>query len=123
MENQTTEATNRANQAFSAASDLFWDSWMQSVGMMAWAGEQAEKMVGTWMEQGRVSREEGLRLQREMVEQARRNQTELQNLIAKTVQEQTETFRTTMQQQMDDLRRRIDEMNAELRSYRERMGS
>jgi polyhydroxyalkanoate synthesis regulator phasin len=116
----TAKTTERANEMFSATSDLFWNTWAQSLGMMTWASDQAEKLVRTWMDQGRVTRDEGIRLQREMVAQARANQRELQQLITRTVQEQSESYRSAVQGQLDELRARVDEMNAELRAWREK---
>jgi polyhydroxyalkanoate synthesis regulator phasin len=120
---QETKSTANTRETIGAASDLFWDGWTQSLGMLTWAGEQAEKLTRSWIDQGRVTREEGLRLQREMVEQARANQRDLQELIAKSIDEQTAAFRTTMEEQLAELRARVEQLNSELRAWREKAGA
>lgn len=119
MANKTNGTAEQTAHPWGAANELFWDAWTQSLGMFSWASEQAEKLATTWIEQGRVSREEGLRLQQAWVEQARANQRELQGMIEQAVGEATEAFRSTFQQQMEEMRARIDQLNEELRAYRE----
>lgn len=119
MATTTKDTTEQATRAWGAANELLWDTWTQSLGMFTWAGEQTEKLLTTWVEQGRLSREEGLRMQQAWVEQARTNQRELQAMVTQSVNESTETFRNTFQQQMEDMRARVETLNEELRAYRE----
>lgn len=119
MATTTSGTAEQATRAWGTANEILWDTWTQSLGMFSWAGEQTEKLLSTWLEQGRVTRDEALRLQQEWVEQARANQRELQAMVNQAVTESTEALRSTFQQQMDDVRGRVENLNEELRAYRE----
>lgn len=77
-----------ATTAFGAA----WDSWLATLGMVSWTQDQAEKVTRQLMEQGRVSREEGLRLTRDLLEQVKRNQAELQRMIQEGVRVNLQSY-------------------------------
>ncbi len=123
MATTTNDATKQATQAWEMAGELYWDAWNQGLGFYGWAGEQGEKLFSTWVEQGKLTRDEGLRLQREWTEQARANQREFQAMVSQTVKDSTEAFRSAFQQQLDDLRSRVEHLNDELRAYRENAAS
>ncbi len=61
--------------------------------MVSWTQDQAEKVTRQVMEQGRVSREEGLRLTRDLLEQVKRNQAELQRTIQEGVRASLQSYR------------------------------
>ena len=78
-----------ATTAFGTA----WDSWLATLGMVSWTQDQAEKVTRQVLEQGRVSREEGLRLTRDLFEQVKRNQAELQRMIQEGVRASLQSYR------------------------------
>jgi hypothetical protein len=58
----------------------FWDASLSMLNMASWGQEQIDRSVRQLMDQGRISREEGLTLVREAGEQARKHQAELVRL-------------------------------------------
>ncbi|MCC6629142.1 MAG: hypothetical protein IT340_17270 [Chloroflexi bacterium] len=63
-----------------AAFGGFWDASLSMLNMASWSQEQIDRSVRQLMDQGRISREEGLALVREAGEQARTQQAELVRL-------------------------------------------
>ena len=89
----TERLTQQGGQVASTAFSNTWDSYLAMLGMFSWTQDQAEQTMRQLMDQGRVSREEGLRLLRDLSEQAKRNQGELQRMIQESVRASLQTFR------------------------------
>ncbi len=91
---QSTERlTEQGGQVASTAFSNTWDSYLALVGAVSWSQDQTEQAVRQLLDQGRVSREEGLRLLRDLTEQAKRNQAELQRLIQESVRASLQAWR------------------------------
>lgn len=84
--------SQQGGRVASTAFDTAWDSWLATLGMVSWSQDQTEKAMRQLMDQGRVSREEGARLLRDLGEQAKRNQTELQRMIQEGVRASLQAF-------------------------------
>lgn len=94
------------------------ESWVQSVGTLCWAQDQSEALLRTWMDQGQLAREDGLRLSAVMAEQARANQAELQKFIHHSVALSLDGLRRNHQAQLDAMQAQLDELGARLEKLR-----
>jgi hypothetical protein len=65
------------SQLVTAAFAGFWDASLSMLNMANWGQDQIDKSVRQWMDQGRISREEGLKLVREAGEKMRQQQADL----------------------------------------------
>ena len=88
----TERLSQQSGQMATTAVGTAWDSWLATLGMVSWTQDQAEKVTRQLMEQGRVSREEGLRLTRDLLEQVKRNQAELQRMIQEGVRVSLQSY-------------------------------
>lgn len=77
-----------------AAFSTFWDASIAALKLATWGQEQFERGVRQIIEQGRVSREEGVEVLREATEQARRHQTELYRLAQESLRTSLEAIPT-----------------------------
>lgn len=95
----TTEATEKT-----------WDFWLTSVGMLTWGQEQTEKMVKTFIEQGKVNREEGKQILEELGAQVRKNQAELQKIVEEGVKSALANMQLPDMSNFFDLTKRMEEL-------------
>lgn len=94
--------------------DALWNAWYTALGGALWAQDQAEKMVRTMLDQGRVTREESRKVMDDLVEQIRRNQGEMQRLAQEAVRGSLANLNIPTQEQISDLNRKIDELNRKI---------
>lgn len=86
------------------------EAWMQALSNVCWAQDQGDKIVTSMLEQGRVSREEGLRLADRIAGHVRQNQEEMQKWIQGAVQMSMAAFKMPSTTQVDELTRKVDEL-------------
>jgi polyhydroxyalkanoate synthesis regulator phasin len=133
----TERLSQQGGQVAATAFDTAWETWMAALGMVSWTQDQAEQVARQLMEQGRISREEGTRLLRDLGQQAKRNQAELQSMIQESVRAGLQSFQfpesylkplmTAMtppqaapaqgapaSEQIDDLARKLDALDAKV---------
>ena len=132
----TARLSEQGGQIASTAFSNAWDSYLSVLGMFSWSQDQTEQVMRQMIEQGRVGRDEGLRLLRDLSEQARRNQGELQRLIQEGVRTSLQTWQapvsamtslaqggqgqpqgagqTVTPEQLAELNRKVDELNRKL---------
>ena len=88
------------------------------VGAASWAFEQGDRLVGTWMDQGNVSREEGRRRFDDFANKTRRTGEDL----GRRVQDSVKTARSSMplasRDQVAALERRIEELTRQIDSMK-----
>ncbi|HEX2171665.1 MAG TPA: phasin family protein [Dehalococcoidia bacterium] len=104
----------RRDDTSSRAFDALWNAWYTALGGALWAQDQAEKMVRLMLDQGRVTREESKRVMDDLVEQVRRNQSEMQRLAQEAVRSSLANLNIPTQDQIKDLNRKIDELNRKI---------
>ena len=87
------------------------DTWLQSIGTLCWAQDQSEELVRSWMDQGKVAREQGQELSRQLADQTKKNQVELQKFIHNTVALSLETVQRNHQHQMAEMETKVRQMS------------
>ena len=132
----TVRLSEQGGQIASTAFNNAWDSYLTMLGMFSWSQDQTEQVMRQMIEQGRVGRDEGMRLLRDLSEQARRNQGELQRLIQEGVRTSLQTWQAPLSamtslpqgtpgqtqgtgqavtpEQLAELNRKVDELNRKL---------
>ena len=136
----TTRLSEQGGQIASTAFNNAWDSYLSVLGMFSWSQDQTEQVMRQMIEQGRVGRDEGLRLLRDLSEQARRNQGELQRLIQEGVRTSLQTWQAPVSamtslaqgaqgagqavtpEQLAELNRKVDELNRKLDALNTKSG-
>ena len=124
--------SEQGGQIAASTFNTAWDSYLATLGMVSWSQDQAEQVMRQLIEQGRIGRDEGLRLVRDLGEQARRNQAELQRLIQEGVRTSLQTWQAPLSavsstgqtgqgaaqavtpEQLAELNRKVDELNRKL---------
>lgn len=86
------------------------DTWVESIGSLCWAQDQSEQIVKSWMDQGKLAREQGQDLARQLSSQAKKNQVELQKFIHNTVSLSMDSLQRNHQNQMAEMENRVKEM-------------
>lgn len=86
------------------------DSWVKSLGSLCWAQDQTDQLVSSWMSQGKLAREHGCEVARQLAEQAKRNQVELQKFIHNSVALSMETMQMQHQKQMSEMKDQVVQM-------------
>lgn len=100
--------------------DFFVQSFMDVVGNVCWAQDQGEKVLRAWVDQSRISREEGRLLTRKLAEQVRQNQEEMQRWVRATVEMSMAAFRPVTLAQIEDLTRKVDELTRKVEELSKR---
>ncbi len=140
----TARLSEQGGQIASTAFNNAWDSYLTMLGMFSWSQDQTEQVMRQMIEQGRVGRDEGLRLLRDLSEQTRRNQGELQRLIQEGVRTSLQTWQAPLSgmtsltqgtqgqtqgagqavtpEQLAELNRKVDELNRKLDALNTKSG-
>ena len=140
----TARLSEQGGQIASTAFNNAWDSYLTMLGMFSWSQDQTEQVMRQMIEQGRVGRDEGMRLLRDLSEQTRRNQGELQRLIQEGVRTSLQTWQAPLgamtslaqgtqgqtqgagqavtPEQLAELNRKVDELNRKLDALNTKSG-
>ena len=140
----TVRLSEQGGQIASTAFNNAWDSYLTMLGMFSWSQDQTEQVMRQMIEQGRVGRDEGLRLLRDLSEQTRRNQGELQRLIQEGVRTSLQSWQAPLSamtavaqgtqgqtqgagqavtpEQLAELHRKVDELNRKLDALNTKSG-
>ena len=98
--------------------EVLRDGFTVMVGAASWAFEQGDRLVGTWMDHGNVSREEGRRRFDDFANKTRRTGEDL----GRRVQDSVKTARSSMplatRDQVAGLERRIEELTRQIDSMK-----
>jgi polyhydroxyalkanoate synthesis regulator phasin len=87
------------------------DSWAESIGSVCWAQDQTEQLVRSWMDQGKLARDQGRELSRQLAGQTKRNQVELQKFIHNSVALSLDTLQKNQQLQMTQMQAQVEQMS------------
>lgn len=97
------------------------DTWVESLGSLCWAQDQTEQIVGNLMAQGKVAREHGREVARQLADQAKRNQVELQKFIHNSVALSLETMQNQHQKQMAEMQNQVHQMSKLMSDLQQRV--
>lgn len=87
------------------------DTWLQSFGSLCWAQDQTEQLVRSWMDQGKLARDQGQEISKHLADQTKKNQVELQKFIHNTVALSLETVQRNHQNQMAEMADKVRQMS------------
>ncbi len=82
------------------------------LGAASWAYEQGDRLVGTWMEQGKVTREEGRRKFDEFASRTRKTGEEWGRAVSDRVR--SATLPVASREHVESLERRIEELTRQV---------
>jgi polyhydroxyalkanoate synthesis regulator phasin len=88
------------------------------LGAASWAYEKGDRLVGTWMEQGQVSREQGKRKFEELADRTRKSGEELGKKVSERVREATASMPVATREQVANLERRVEELSRQIELMR-----
>jgi polyhydroxyalkanoate synthesis regulator phasin len=92
------------------------------LGAASWAFEKGDQLVGTWMEQGQATREEGRRKFEEFAARTRKGGEELGRKVSERVRDATSSMPVATREQVQNLERRVEELTRQLELLRRGAG-
>lgn len=84
--------------------------FLEAIGTVCWAQEQAEALINKLAEQNRINRNDGMTVIKEIVEQTKKNQEKLQGLIYDGMNAYFSGYKS----QIDELQKRVDELSKKI---------
>ncbi len=94
------------------------DGFTIMVGAASWAFEQGDRLVGTWMDQGHVSREEGRRRFDEFAGKTKQAGEDLSRRVSESVKSARTSMPVATRDQVASLERRVEELSRQLESLK-----
>jgi len=94
------------------------DGFTIMVGAASWAFEQGDKLVGTWMDQGHVSREDGRRRFDEFANRTKQAGEDLSRRVTDSVRTARSSMPLATRDQIASLERRIEELTRQVESMK-----
>ena len=110
-EQRPTDTTDRVRE-------VLRDGFTIMVGAASWAFEQGDRLVGTWMDQGHVSREEGRRRFDEFANRTKHAGEDLSRRVSESVRTARSSMPLATREQVASLERRIEELTQQLESMK-----
>ena len=84
------------------------------IGAASWAYEQSDRLVGTWMDQGKVTRVEGRRKFDEFASRTRKTGEEWGRAVSDRVRTATASAPVASREHVESLERRIEELTRQV---------
>ncbi len=84
------------------------------LGAASWAYEQGDRLVGTWMDQGKVTRVEGRRKFDEFATRTRKTGEEWSRAVSDRVRSATSSVPVASREHVESLERRIEELTRQV---------
>ncbi|MDD3853243.1 MAG: phasin family protein [Syntrophomonadaceae bacterium] len=91
--------------------DKYWDMWMVGLGSVSWSQEQLDSMLKKYNEQIKTAREENIKLVEEMIQQVKKNQAQMQNMLQEAVKAAMENIEVPTFNTLDELQKKVDEIS------------
>lgn len=88
------------------------------VGAASWAFEQGDRLVGTWMSEGQVSRQEGRRRFDDLATRTRQASEDLSRRVSDSVRSARSSMPLATRDQVASLERRIEELTRQIESMK-----
>lgn len=106
-EQQPSNATERLR-------DVMREGFTLALGAASWAYEKGDKLVGTWMDQGNVTRVEGRRKFDEFASRTKKTGEEWGRAMSDRVRSATSSVPVASRDQVENLERRIEELTRQI---------
>ena len=97
------------------------DTWVENIGSLCWAQDQSEQLVRSWMDQGKVAREQGRELSKSLASQTKQNQVELQKFIHNSVALSMDTLQKHHESQMTEMQNQVQQMTELVKSLQQKV--
>ena len=88
------------------------------VGAASWAFEQGDRLVGTWMTEGQLSREEGRKRFDEFANKTRQASEDLSRRVSDSVRSARSSMPLATRDQVASLERRVEELTRQIESMK-----
>lgn len=90
------------------------DFWLASMNNTCWTQDQIENFITKAIDQGKVSREEGMKLMEELIARAKDTQYKFQEMVNEGVKSSLMALQVPSKTQLDELRKIIDDLAQKL---------
>lgn len=111
-------AEQRPSDGTERVREVVRDGFTIMVGAASWAFEQGDRLVGTWMGQGHVSREEGRRRFDEFANRTKHAGEDLGRRVSESVRTARSSMPLATREQVANLERRIEELTQQIESMK-----
>jgi len=91
--------------------DKYWDMWLVGLGSVSWSQEQLDTMIKKYNEQIKIAREENIKVIEELVQQVKKNQMQMQNMIQDAVKAAMENIEIPNFNTLEELQKKVDELS------------
>jgi polyhydroxyalkanoate synthesis regulator phasin len=111
-------AEQRPSDGTERVREVVRDGFTIMLGAASWAFEQGDRLVGTWMGQGHVSREEGRRRFDEFANRTKHAGEDLGRRVSESVRTARSSMPLATREQVANLERRIEELTQQIESMK-----
>ena len=111
-------AEQRPSEATDRVREVLRDGFTIMVGAASWAFEQGDRLVGTWMSEGQISREQGRKRFDEFANRTRQASEDLSRRVSDSVRSARSSMPLATRDQVAGLERRIEELTRQIESMK-----
>lgn len=94
------------------------DGFTIMVGAASWAFEQGDRMLETWLHQGRSTREEGRRRLDDLAERSRRARDDFSRRVQDSMRSARSSMPLATREQVSNLERQVAQLTREIEALR-----
>jgi len=116
-------AEQRPSDGTERVREVLRDGFTIMVGAASWAFEQGDRLVGTWMDQGHVSREDGRRRFDEFAGKTKQAGEDLSRRVSDSVKTARSSMPLASRDQVASLERRVEELTRQIESMKATAGT
>jgi len=111
-------AEQRPSDTTDRVREVLRDGFTIMVGAASWAFEQGDRLVGTWMTEGQLSREEGRKRFDEFANKTRQASEDLSRRVSDSVRSARSSMPLATRDQVASLERRVEELTRQIESMK-----
>jgi len=116
-------AGHEQGQGTERVRDVIRDGFTIMVGAASWAFEQGDRMVDSWLQQGRESREQGRRRFDDIADRTRRARDDIGRRVQDSVRSASSSMPLATRDQVVQLERQVAELTRQIEALRGQGGS
>ena len=107
-------AEQQPSNASERLREVMREGFTLMVGAASWAYEQSDRLVATWMDQGKVTRVDGRRKFDEFASRTRKTGEEWSRAVSERVRSATSPVPVASREHVESLERRIEELTRQV---------
>jgi polyhydroxyalkanoate synthesis regulator phasin len=111
-------AEQRPSEGTDRVREVLRDGFTIMVGAASWAFERGDRLVGTWMSEGQVTKEEGRRKFDEFANRTRQTGEDFSRRVSDSVRSARSSMPLATRDQVASLERRIEELTRQIESMK-----